>query len=127
MGGHATVVKRPGRSAMVRAKREASAMGSPDDLAAALGLGRKAVALCKRQKARLVVAKLDRLSRNLLFLATMFESGVDFKCVDMPSANRTMLGIMAVIALLGMPFVLSYTIVVYWVFRGKVRLGKFSY
>jgi cytochrome bd-type quinol oxidase subunit 2 len=28
---------------------------------------------------------------------------------------------------LGLPFVLSYTVVVYWVFRGKVRLGKFSY
>ncbi len=37
------------------------------------------------------------------------------------------LGIMAVIALLGMPFVLTYTAVVYWTFRGKVQLGKFSY
>ncbi len=37
------------------------------------------------------------------------------------------LRIMLVIALLGMPFVLAYTAVVYWVFRGKVRLGKFSY
>jgi excisionase family DNA binding protein len=44
MGGQAPgrnmVVKRPGRSAMVREKRAASAMGSPDDLAAALGVGR---------------------------------------------------------------------------------------
>jgi cytochrome d ubiquinol oxidase subunit II len=37
------------------------------------------------------------------------------------------LGIMLVIAMLGMPFVLAYTAVVYWVFRGKVQLGKFSY
>jgi cytochrome d ubiquinol oxidase subunit II len=37
------------------------------------------------------------------------------------------LGIMAVIAALGMPFVLAYTAVIYWVFRGKVELGKFSY
>ncbi len=37
------------------------------------------------------------------------------------------LRIMLIIALLGMPFVLAYTAVVYWVFRGKVRLGKFSY
>jgi cytochrome d ubiquinol oxidase subunit II len=37
------------------------------------------------------------------------------------------LRIMLVIALLGMPFVLAYTAVVYWVFRGKVQLGKFSY
>ena len=37
------------------------------------------------------------------------------------------LAIMATIAALGMPFVLAYTSVVYWVFRGKVQLGKFSY
>ena len=37
------------------------------------------------------------------------------------------LQIMLVIALLGMPFVLAYTAVIYWVFRGKVQLGKFSY
>jgi cytochrome bd ubiquinol oxidase subunit II len=37
------------------------------------------------------------------------------------------LRIMLVIALLGLPFVLAYTAVVYWVFRGKVQLGKFSY
>jgi cytochrome d ubiquinol oxidase subunit II len=37
------------------------------------------------------------------------------------------LGIMLVIALLGMPFVLAYTAVIYWTFRGKVQLGKFSY
>lgn len=37
------------------------------------------------------------------------------------------LGIMAIIAALGMPFVLAYTAVIYWVFRGKVELGKFSY
>ncbi len=42
------------------------------------------------------------------------------------SSEKT-LGIMFVIALLGMPFVISYTAVVYWVFRGKVQLGKFSY
>ncbi len=37
------------------------------------------------------------------------------------------LGIMLTIAILGMPFVLAYTAVIYWVFRGKVQLGKFSY
>jgi cytochrome bd ubiquinol oxidase subunit II len=42
------------------------------------------------------------------------------------SSPRT-LAIMAVIAALGMPFVLAYTAVIYWVFRGKVELGKFSY
>jgi len=42
------------------------------------------------------------------------------------SSNKT-LGIMALIALIGMPFVLTYTAIIYWVFRGKVELGKFSY
>ncbi len=37
------------------------------------------------------------------------------------------LGIMAIIAGLGMPFVLAYTAVVYWTFRGKVEIGKFGY
>jgi cytochrome d ubiquinol oxidase subunit II len=42
------------------------------------------------------------------------------------SSHKT-LAIMTTIAALGMPFVLAYTSVVYWVFRGKVQLGKFSY
>ena len=42
------------------------------------------------------------------------------------SSPRT-LGIMAVIAALGMPFVLSYTAVIYWLFRGKVQIGEHSY
>jgi cytochrome d ubiquinol oxidase subunit II len=42
------------------------------------------------------------------------------------SSERT-LRIMRTIAFIGMPFVLAYTSVVYWVFRGKVRLGRFSY
>ena len=37
------------------------------------------------------------------------------------------LGIMLVIALVGMPFVLSYTGIIYWTFRGKVRLDEHSY
>lgn len=42
------------------------------------------------------------------------------------SSDKTLF-IMAIIAALGMPFVLAYTAIVYWVFRGKVQLGKFSY
>ena len=42
------------------------------------------------------------------------------------SSDKT-LKIMAWIAACGMPFVLSYTAIIYWVFRGKVELGKFSY
>ena len=43
------------------------------------------------------------------------------------SSSEKTLKIMTWIALLGMPFVLSYTAIIYWVFRGKVELGKFSY
>lgn len=43
------------------------------------------------------------------------------------ASSQKTLAIMRVIALLGMPFVLSYTAIIYWIFRGKVELGKFSY
>lgn len=43
------------------------------------------------------------------------------------ASSRKTLGIMAVIALLGMPFVLAYTAVIYWTYRGKVRLSDHSY
>ncbi len=42
------------------------------------------------------------------------------------SSDKT-LRIMRTIAFLGMPFVLAYTAIIYWIFRGKVELGKFSY
>jgi DNA invertase Pin-like site-specific DNA recombinase len=59
---------------------------------------KKAVAACKKQKAKLVIAKLDRLSRNLAFIATLMESGVQFVAVDMPEANELTVHIMAVMA-----------------------------
>lgn len=43
------------------------------------------------------------------------------------ASSAKTLGIMAVIAALGMPFVLAYTAVIYWTYRGKVRLGAHSY
>ncbi|MCM0082309.1 recombinase family protein [Geomonas sp. Red32] len=58
----------------------------------------KALAYCKKEKAVLVVAKLDRLSRNVLFTATLMESGVEFIAADMPEANRMTIQIMAVMA-----------------------------
>ena len=58
----------------------------------------KALKLAKRQKATLVIAKLDRLSRNASFLLSLRDSGVEFVCTDMPEANRLTIGIMAVMA-----------------------------
>jgi cytochrome d ubiquinol oxidase subunit II len=43
------------------------------------------------------------------------------------ASSRKTLQIMQIIAFLGMPFVLVYTAVIYWMFRGKVEIGKFSY
>ncbi len=43
------------------------------------------------------------------------------------ASSQKTLGIMMWIAFLGMPFVLSYTVAIYWIFRGKTKLGKFSY
>jgi len=43
------------------------------------------------------------------------------------ASSQKTLGIMAVIAAIGMPIVVTYTAIVYWTFRGKVKLGEFSY
>ena len=58
----------------------------------------KALAMCRLHGARLVIAKLDRLSRNAHFLLGLKESGVDFVAADMPNANRLTVGIMAMVA-----------------------------
>jgi DNA invertase Pin-like site-specific DNA recombinase len=58
----------------------------------------KALSLCELTGATLVIAKLDRLSRNLAFLATVQDSGARFVAADMPEANETMVQFMAVMA-----------------------------
>jgi DNA invertase Pin-like site-specific DNA recombinase len=58
----------------------------------------KALAACRKQKAKLVIAKLDRLSRNLAFIAALMESGVEFVAVDNPHANKLTIHILAAVA-----------------------------
>jgi DNA invertase Pin-like site-specific DNA recombinase len=58
----------------------------------------KALATCRLHRATLVIAKIDRLSRNAAFLLNLRDAGVDFVAADMPDANRMTVGIMAVIA-----------------------------
>jgi DNA invertase Pin-like site-specific DNA recombinase len=43
----------------------------------------EALAACRKHKAKLVIAKLDRLARNAAFLLALRDSGVDFVCADM--------------------------------------------
>jgi len=57
-----------------------------------------ALALCRQHKARLVIAKLDRLARSVALISSLMESGVEFVAADMPAANRFMLHIMAAVA-----------------------------
>ncbi|RYE51672.1 MAG: recombinase family protein [Hyphomicrobiales bacterium] len=53
---------------------------------------------CRLTGATLIVAKLDRLSRNAAFLMTLRDAGVSFVCADMPDANTLTIGLMAVMA-----------------------------
>src|SRR6516164_6059001 len=58
----------------------------------------KALALCRVHNATLVIAKLDRLSRDAHFLLGLQKAGVKFVAADMPEANEMIVGIMAVVA-----------------------------
>jgi DNA invertase Pin-like site-specific DNA recombinase len=58
----------------------------------------KAIALCRKERATLVIAKLDRLARNAAFLLNLRDGGVDFVAVDMPHADKFTVGIMALVA-----------------------------
>ena len=57
-----------------------------------------AIAKANNKQATLIIAKLDRLSRNAAFIFTLRDSGVDFVCADMPEANTLTIGIFAVLA-----------------------------
>lgn len=58
----------------------------------------RAIAHAKRTRATLVVAKLDRLARNVAFTSKLMDSGVDFVCCDNPHANRLTIHILAAVA-----------------------------
>ena len=58
----------------------------------------KALAHSKATGATLVIAKLDRLSRNVAFISNLMESGVEFVAADMPMANRLTVHVLAAVA-----------------------------
>lgn len=57
-----------------------------------------ALAQCRQRRAVLLIARLDRLARNVAFIANLMESGADFVAVDMPTANRLTIHILAAVA-----------------------------
>lgn len=57
-----------------------------------------AIAECKQTNSTLLIAKLDRLSRNVEFIFSLKNSGVNFTCVDLPELNTMTLGIFSTFA-----------------------------
>jgi DNA invertase Pin-like site-specific DNA recombinase len=58
----------------------------------------EALKLCRIHDATLIIAKLDRLARNVAFISNLMESGVEFHAVDFPQANRLTVHILAAVA-----------------------------
>jgi DNA invertase Pin-like site-specific DNA recombinase len=58
----------------------------------------EAIRCAKKHKAKLLIAKLDRLSRNLHFISSLMEEKVRFVAADMPDANELTIHIMAALA-----------------------------
>jgi DNA invertase Pin-like site-specific DNA recombinase len=58
----------------------------------------KAIALCRKTKSKLLIARLDRLARNASFTLALRDSGVDFIACDMPEADRFTIGLFALLA-----------------------------
>ena len=83
-----------GASGVVAAEFEEVESGKRNDrpqLAAAL-------AACRARRAALIIAKLDRLARNVHFVSGLMESGVEFVAADMPAVNRLTVHILAAVA-----------------------------
>jgi DNA invertase Pin-like site-specific DNA recombinase len=58
----------------------------------------EALRLCRVHGAKLIIAKLDRLARNVNFISNLMEAKVDFTAVDFPEANRLTIHILAAVA-----------------------------
>ena len=59
---------------------------------------RQALAQAKAKRATLLIAKLDRLARNIHFISGLMESGVEFRACDLPDCSRFILHVMAAVA-----------------------------
>lgn len=57
-----------------------------------------ALAACRLHRATLIIAKLDRLARNVAFVSNLMEAGIEFEAVDFPQANRLTIHILSAVA-----------------------------
>ncbi|KMO35918.1 hypothetical protein VQ02_16440 [Methylobacterium variabile] len=57
-----------------------------------------AIERCRKTGATLLIAKLDRLARNVAFVSSLKDSGVEFRACDFPDANRLMVHILVAFA-----------------------------
>ena len=58
----------------------------------------EALAACRLHRATLIIAKLDRLARNVAFVSNLMEAGVEFEATDFPQANRLTIHILSAVA-----------------------------
>jgi DNA invertase Pin-like site-specific DNA recombinase len=58
----------------------------------------EALAACRIRGAKLIIAKLDRLARNVAFLSAVMDAGVEFEAVDFPQANHLTIHVLAAVA-----------------------------
>jgi DNA invertase Pin-like site-specific DNA recombinase len=58
----------------------------------------QALAACRLHRAKLIIAKLDRLARNVAFISNLMEANVEFEAVDFPQANRLTIHILTAVA-----------------------------
>jgi DNA invertase Pin-like site-specific DNA recombinase len=59
---------------------------------------KEALNACRKHKATLLIAKLDRLARNVHFVTGLMQQGVDFRAADMPQADKVMIQMYSVMA-----------------------------
>lgn len=85
----------------------------------------QALNACRDERATLLIAKLDRLGRNVAFISRLMESGIDFKAVDNPHAGKLLVHIMAAFAEHERDLISERTIAALKAAKAKgVELGK---
>jgi len=57
-----------------------------------------ALKLCKKEKATLIIARIDRLARNVYVTASLYEAGIDFICCDYPNMDKTHIYLLSMMA-----------------------------